>query len=101
MKPQPLRLAADADLALVVMNTAWLQLDMLPVVDKAEAFIGVIRHRTLRQIAQSRRKGPGPADVVNLAMSIADMYWTSLSVLAAGLAAAGSQREPGSHGGRR
>jgi len=102
MKPQPLRLAADADLAVVVINPAWLQLDMLPVVDKTEAFVGVIRHRTLRQIAQARHKGPGPAEVVNVAMSIADMYWTSLTILAAGLAAAGSpQRETGPHSGRR
>ncbi len=102
MKRQLQRLAADSDLAAVAGHPAWQQFDMLPVVDKADAFLGVIRHRTIRQLAQIRDKGPGRVDVINLALSIANMYWTSLSILAAGLASARtSQHETGSHGGRR
>jgi magnesium transporter len=102
MKRQPTRLVADADLAVVAANPGWLQFDMLPVVDKTGLFTGVIRHRTLRQLGQTRAEGPGPVDVINVAMSIADMYWTSLSILAAGLATTRTvQQEAGPHGGRR
>jgi len=102
MKRQPIRLAADSILADIAGHPAWQQLDMLPVVDKAQVFLGVIRHRTIRQLAQPQEKGAGPVDAIHVALIIADMYWTSLSILATGLAIAGtSQREPSPHGDRR
>jgi predicted transcriptional regulator len=88
MKRGPQRLAADSDLATVAGNPAWQQFDMMPVVDKRDAFLGVIRHRTLRQLAPTGPESPGPVEIINVAMTIADMYWTSLSILATGFASA-------------
>lgn len=96
MKRQPRRLVADSDLASVIASQDWQQLDMLPVVDTAEVFLGAIRHRTIRQLAQTRAKASGLADILNVALGIADMYWTSLSILAADMSVVGAahrQRE--------
>jgi len=88
MQRQPTRLRADSDLPSVAAHPAWQDFDMLPVVDKTDAFLGVIRHKTIRQLADSREGGPDVRDLVNVALNIADMYWKSLSGLAAGLSVA-------------
>lgn len=96
MTRQPRRLVADSDLASVIASPDWQQLDMLPVVDTAEVFLGAIRHRTIRQLAQTRVKAAGLVDILNVALGIADMYWTSLSILAADMSVVGAaqrQRE--------
>jgi magnesium transporter len=102
MKRQPLRLLADSDLATIVANPAWQQLEALPVVDRTGVFLGMIRHRTIRQLAQTRDSSPGPVDIVNLALSIADMYWKVLSSLTVNLSIAGtSPRETDPQASRR
>ncbi|MGD8869331.1 MAG: CBS domain-containing protein [Gemmatimonadales bacterium] len=90
MKRQPRRLAADSDLASVIASPDWQQLDMLPVVDTTEVFLGAIRHRTIRQLAQTRARAGGLVDILNVALGIADMYWTSLSTLAADVSVVGA-----------
>jgi len=88
MQRQPIRVRADLDLATVAVNPAWQDFDMLPVVDKADVFLGVIRHKTIRQLEYGREVGLDIVDFVDVALSIADMYWKSLSGLAAGLSVA-------------
>jgi magnesium transporter len=45
---------AHGDLAAVMVHPGWRDLDALPVVDAAGVFFGIIRHRTMRQIAAWR-----------------------------------------------
>lgn len=102
MQKQPTRLNANSDLADVAVDPAWLEFDMLPVVDKANAFLGAIRHKTIRQWTDSHGEGPSLVFLLDTALSIADMYWRSVSGLAAGLAvAAAAQRDDRSHESRR
>lgn len=96
---QPFRLAADSDLAAIVGHPGWEQFDMLPVVDKTGAFLGAIRHRSIRQLARTRGSS-GLVNIINVAMNIADMYWTTLSVLAAELSIAGTSRGRSGVGGQ-
>jgi magnesium transporter len=94
MQREPIRLPATSDLAGIAVNKAWQEFDMLPVVDKAGAFLGVIRHKTIRRRASTADGGEVLANAMDLAMSIADMYWKSLAGLAAGIAvAAATQRD--------
>jgi magnesium transporter len=95
MQREPTRLPASSDLAGIAVNPAWQEFDMLPVVDKADAFLGVVRHKTIRQLASTVDSGQGLASAIDVALSIADMYWKSLAGLGAGLAvAAAAQRKP-------
>lgn len=50
MTKQPFRVLATADRALMVAHIGWKHVHSLPVVDIDDAFLGVIRYRTLRQI---------------------------------------------------
>ncbi len=102
MSREPIRLRADSGLATVAANPAWQDFDMLPVVDKAGAFLGVIRHKTIRQLADKRETSPDIVGLVDVALRIADMYWRSLSGLAAGVSvAAAAQLNDAEHGLRR
>lgn len=104
MQRELIRLPARSDLAGIAVDPAWQEFDMLPVVDKADVFLGVIRHKTIRQLAVTGDGGQGLADAIEVAMSIADMYWKSLAGLAAGIAvAAAAQRNavPDRVGGNR
>ncbi len=98
----PIRLLATSDLASVAGHPAWLQFDMLPVVDKAGVFLGVIRHKTIRQLAAARVETPGLGEGFDVALRIADLYWRSVSTLVTGLATAtATQRTDGQHRSRR
>lgn len=96
----PFRLAADSDLAAIVGNPGWEQFDMLPVVDKTEAFLGAIRHRSIRQLARTRG-GSGLVNIVNVSLNIADMYWRTLSILAAELSIGRTSPAPGGVSGEQ
>ncbi|NIN73023.1 MAG: CBS domain-containing protein [Gemmatimonadetes bacterium] len=92
MQRQLIRLPAGSDLATIALNPAWQEFDMLPVVDKAGVFLGVIRHKSIRQLADPRQEGPGLVALIDVTLSIADMYWRSLSGLAAALPPARTAR---------
>ncbi len=85
---------AHADLAAVAAHPAWSELDALPVVDAAGVFFGIIRHRTIRQVAGTARS-EGDRPVVRTLVSLGELYWTGLSAFLAGLNAAPPvSREP-------
>jgi magnesium transporter len=88
MQREPIRLPASSDLAAIAVNPAWQEFDMLPVVDKADTLLGVMHHKAIRQLAPTVDSGQGLASAIDVAMSIADMYWKSLAGLGAGLAVA-------------
>jgi magnesium transporter len=75
---------AQADLAAVMAHPAWSELDALPVVDAAGVFFGIIRHRTIRQVARAGG-GEEEAPVVRTLVSLGELYWRGLSAFLAGL----------------
>ncbi len=50
MVRDPLRVLATADRASVLTHPGWKRVHALPVVDEADAFLGVLRYRVLRQL---------------------------------------------------
>ncbi len=83
MQTELVTLAAQNDLATVAAHPAWREFDALPVVDRTGLFLGVVRHKRLRQIFDS-----ATADVIpGLAIltTMAEWYWTSLTTLIASL----------------
>lgn len=50
MTKQPFRVLATADRALMIAHLGWKHVHSLPVVDSDDAFLGVIRYRTLREV---------------------------------------------------
>lgn len=76
-------LAAHTDVDTLASHPAWQRLDTLPVVDRSGLFLGVVRHRRIRQILLTARaedrSGVGEVAV------LAELYWISLSNLVAGI----------------
>lgn len=102
MQRQPVRLPANADLLTVATHPSWQHFETLPVVDRSDGFLGVLRHKTIRRLADARETRPGPAVLFDVALGIAEMYWRSMSGLAAGLsAAANTQSDERPHSRRR
>ncbi len=50
MVPNPFRIEAGADRASVLSHAGWKEVPSLPVVDESNAYLGVIRYRTLREV---------------------------------------------------
>ncbi len=90
MQTELISLPAQADLATVAVHPAWREFDALPVVDKAGVFLGVVRHKRIRQIFVTG-KDEGIPGLAMLA-TLAEWYWTSLSTLMASLAQAAAAR---------
>jgi predicted transcriptional regulator len=69
---------ASAPLALVHEHVAWSDHDVLPVVDPRGAFIGVIRHRTLRATLLRPGLDSGPNTALTALLDLGEAYWSSL-----------------------
>ena len=80
MQRDPVALHAHMDLATVAAHPAWREADALPVVDAARKFIGAIRHRMIRQIAQDPTR-----PMVDTIVGLSEMYWAGLSTILASL----------------
>ncbi|HEX9582033.1 MAG TPA: CBS domain-containing protein [Gemmatimonadales bacterium] len=81
MHRDPVRVPAQSDLATVTAHPGWRELDALPVVDQAGVFYGIVRHRTIRQIAGGAGE-PGPvAPMVNTLLGLGELYWTGIAAL--------------------
>jgi magnesium transporter len=79
---------AHADLATVIAHAGWQDLEALPVVDAGGVFFGIIRHRTIRQIAAAgSREARQP--VVQTLVGLGELYWTGLSAFLVGMSAVG------------
>jgi magnesium transporter len=80
------RIPAHADLATVATHVGWRDLDALPVVDAAGVFFGIIRHRTMRQLAAP---GAERQPMMRTLVSLGELYWTGLSAFLTGVSAVG------------
>jgi Mg/Co/Ni transporter MgtE len=82
-------LAAGMPLAVVFTHSGWAQLDALPVVGPGRRFLGVLRHRRMRQLLERDR----PAAVqpgVRTMMALGEIYWLGLCGLLQGIASTAS-----------
>lgn len=87
MHGDPVCVSAHSDLATIVSHQGWRELDALPVVDAAGVFIGIIRHRTMRQMAGVA--GPMQVEpVVSTLVNLGELYWAGLSAFLAGMSVA-------------
>lgn len=90
MHGNPVRIPASSDLATITMHPGWREFDALPVVDSSGVFMGIVRHRTLRQMT-GLGTGPGQGEpAVRTLVSLGELYWAALSAFLAGL---GGNRE--------
>lgn len=80
MQRDPVALHANMDLATVAAHPAWREADALPVVDAARKFIGAIRHRMIRQLAQESTR-----PMVDTIVGLSELYWAGLSTVLASL----------------
>lgn len=69
---------ASAPLAFVHEHVAWSDHDVLPVVDARGAFLGVIRHKTLRATPVRSRLDSGPNTALTALLDLGEAYWSSL-----------------------
>lgn len=87
MHGDPVCVSAHSDQATIMAHQGWRELDALPVVDAAGVFIGIIRHRTMRQLA-----GAGGqmqvAPVVSTLVNLGELYWAGLSAFLSGMSVA-------------
>lgn len=86
-RPSVTWLAADAPLASVFAHPGWRTLDALPVVDHEQRFLGVLRHRHMRQLQENEAPTLGDDGAVQAVMALGEMYWLGLCGLLQGVAA--------------
>lgn len=93
MHGDPVCVSAQSDLATIVAHQGWRELDALPVVDAAGVFIGIIRHRTMRQMAGAA--GPMQVEpVVSTLVNLGELYWAGLAAFLAGMSVATPPLQP-------
>ena len=88
MRPHVARIAARADRAAIVSHSAWRNIHALPVVDDVGVFLGALRYETLRRLEDESVANRQTQNAVATLLSVGELYWTGLSHLLAGLAAA-------------
>jgi hypothetical protein len=90
MNPRVQSLNATDPLATVHKHGAWADLDALPVVDARGAFVGIIRHKSLRASPRSMPGAPGPTTAVSAMLDLGEVYWLGLFSAIEKLASVGS-----------
>lgn len=93
MHGEPVCVSAHSDIAAVVTHPGWRELDALPVVDAGGVFIGIIRHRTMRQMAGAAAQMQ-VEPVVGTLVNLSELYWAGLSAFLSGMSAASPPAAP-------
>ena len=62
----------------ILTHPGWQELDALPVVDEGGGFLGMIRHRFLRQIEQSLRARSRDQSAWNPLLMLGELYWVGM-----------------------
>jgi magnesium transporter len=99
------RLVADMPVSNAVAHPAWSDLDALPVVTADGVFLGMLRHRTVRQLQLAETRQDGGEPTGRALVSLGELYWLGLTGLLQGLASTAaalpaSQRDGRSGDGR-
>lgn len=79
------RISAFADRRDIATHPGWRDYHALPVVDRNDRLIGVIRYVTLRQLEAAFSQARGGSAVLEIPLSLAGLYWTVLSGAMEGL----------------
>jgi magnesium transporter len=86
-------LSADAPLASVFAHPGWRTFDALPVVDHDGRFLGVLRHRRMRQLQEEDMPASGDDRAVRTVMALGEVYWLGLCGLLQGIASTASESD--------
>ena len=92
MNPKVASVSDRATLTAVVAHPGWRDFHALPVVSEGGVFVGMIRHQTLRRLAEAAEQGPGGAAFGTL-IALGELYWTGLVELFGGMSS--PTRPPG------
>ena len=80
MTSEVVRLPASASPWALHEHSAWRDFDVLPVVDKEDKMVGILRHRSLRRL---RSQGPGSpllaSPAMNTFLELGELYWGGLT----------------------
>ena len=90
MKTRVQSVNATDPMATIHDHRAWADLDALPVVDARGAFVGIIRHKSLRASPRSTPGPPGPRTAVSAVLDLGEVYWSGLYLAIETLAAVGT-----------
>jgi magnesium transporter len=86
IKPSVTWLSADAPLDSVFAHPGWRTFDAMPVVDSDRRFLGVLRHRRMRQLQEQESTANNDDGAVRIVMALGELYWLGLGGLLQGLA---------------
>jgi hypothetical protein len=86
LKVNVLWLSAEAPLESVFVHPGWREFDALPVVDRDRRFLGVIRHRRMRQLVEQSRSLTDEGQAVRTVLALGEIYWLGLCGLLQGIA---------------
>lgn len=78
-KRSPLRVSAQTGAAELVSHRAWAEFDVLPVIDDRGRYLGVLRHKNLRQLEGPRNAGGGTDASLASLLDLAEIYWLGLA----------------------
>lgn len=84
-------LSADAPLESVFAHPGWRVYDAMPVVDHQRRFVGVLRHRRMRQLQEQTTPASGEDQAVRAVMALGEIYWLGLCGLLQGIASTASE----------
>jgi len=91
VSPHVTWLSADAPLPSVFAHPGWRAFDALPVVDLDGRFLGVLRHRRMRQLQEEDTPASGDDSAVRTVMALGEVYWLGLCGLLQGIASTASE----------
>lgn len=99
MTPHVTWIPAAASLETVFAHPGWRDLDALPVVDGGR-FVGLIRHRRMRQLRALRGEADEATNGVRTVMALGELYWLGLCGLVQGFGTAAASPGAGPGGER-
>jgi Mg/Co/Ni transporter MgtE len=83
-------LRVEMPLDAVQAHPGWQRFDVLPVVDGRSRFVGVVRHRRLRQLLREGQASPRDDSGMRTLMALGEVYWLGLCGILQGLSTAAS-----------
>jgi Mg/Co/Ni transporter MgtE len=83
---------SDRDpLVAVIAHPGWREFHAMPVVSEGGTFVGMIRYRTLRRLAEAYER-PGSAVGFDTLIALGELYWTGLVELFGGMSSGSRSR---------
>lgn len=78
---------ADIGIAELDAHPGWREWDALPVVERSGAFVGAIKHKTLRRLGGPDIDPAGMQPLVQVLVGLGELYWLGLTGLLESLTA--------------